>query len=169
MTTKAVKPKVEDVIYEVLADDVHEMASDFVAFLRANKLTTPWSATNSWKIRFKGKDVGFLSTYGTAAYRGLTVNSWQICFTAHDFACDDTALGESCVLSDIQKNIVWSKLSNCQNHPYQCNPGKSMTILGKKIENVCHQWLYLTNPDIESLDCAKKLILLFVNSVSNRR
>jgi len=167
MANKTAKPKVEDVINEVLTGDVCEKALDFVAFLRENKLMTPWSATNSWKIRFKGKDVGFMSTYGTAAYRGLAENSWQICFTAHKFANDDAVYGEQCTLNESQKNMVWSMLRNCQKHPYLCNPGKSMTVFGKKLDNVCHQWLFLVNPDAEALDCVKKMILLFVISISS--
>ena len=123
MAKKEARLKVEDAIKDVLTGNVCEEALDFVVFLRENKLTTPWSATNLWKIRFKGKDIGFMSIYGTAAYRGLSENSWQICFTANEFATCDTVYGEQYMLSGSQKNIVWNTLNNCKNHPYQCNPG----------------------------------------------
>ena len=167
MAEKSAKPKLEDVINEVLSESVCDNALDFVAFLRANKMTTPWSAKNSWKICFKGKNMGFMSTSGTAAYRGLGENSWHICFTDSEFANDDTACGEQCVLSEKQKDTIWNTLRNCQKCPYLCNPGKSMTIFGRKFDSVCHQWLSLVNPNAETLDCVKKWFYLYKNSIIN--
>ena len=164
MANKITKPKLEDVINEVLTGDAYNNALDFVMFLRENKITTPWSATNSWKLRFKGKNIGFISTFGTAPYRGLAENSWHICFTDSTFVDNDTVCDRQYALTEKQKNIVWDTLRNCQKCPYLCNPGKPMTIFGKEFDSVCHQWLSLVNPDADALESAKKMVLLCKNT-----
>jgi len=139
------------------------------SFLRENKMTTPWGATNSWKINFKGKNVAGVSTTGTAPYRGLGDNSWGLGFAYHGFGDFEGIIdNEQYAITENQKNLIWDTLRECQKCPYLCNPGAPMTIFGKKFDSVCHAWFSLTNPSGEALDLAKKIVLFNKNAIINK-
>jgi len=162
MSKKATKPKVEDVLGEVLDGDAQTNALDFVAFLRANKLSPNLAAANSWAVAYKGQRVCFIRTYGSANYHNLKGGSWHICFANSKFANFDD---EQYNLDEKLKNLIWDNISHCQNHDYACNPGDPMTIFGKKFDSVCHQWLFMINPDANAVECAKKIIMLYISSI----
>jgi len=111
---KISKPKIEDVIYEVLADDAQKNALDFAAFLRANKCHPD----------------GLLRTHGK-------------------FYLSDEKL----------KDMVWNNVGHCTKC-YNCKPGNEVTVLGKQFDEVCHSWLMMKNPDVDTLNCAKKKLLM---------
>jgi len=54
---KNVKPKIEDVIREVLIAGAVDNALSFIAYLRKNKMSPQWSAANSWKVVYKAHNV----------------------------------------------------------------------------------------------------------------
>ena len=52
---KNIRPKIEDVICEYFADvpQTQQNALDFVSWLRANKMSPTWAATDTWAFGFK--------------------------------------------------------------------------------------------------------------------
>ena len=57
MSEKKARLKIEDGIAELLSGDAQENALDFVAYLRANKISITQTYPDTWKASFKGKTV----------------------------------------------------------------------------------------------------------------
>ena len=142
------KPQIEDVISNFLSGDALKNASDFIAFLRINKLNPRWSATCNWTVKYKGKNLLILRLHGSAWQYDLEVGSWHIDYKGFGFLDRFT----SC---NITKDFLYSNIRYCINC-CACSPGRNITVLGKQFNNVCR--LVIKNPDAEALECVKKLI-----------
>jgi len=157
------KPKIEDILPLYLEGDSLENAMSFVAWLRKNKMSPGWRSPNSWCSSYKGKVVTYIKL-GQEAYVDSDYDSWQIVFFNHyNEEFDD-------LLDKHIKEIIWSKIrfcSCCAN--YKCAPGVQAMILGEKLDkNICHYMsLRFNNPNIEELECAKKLALACVKMILN--
>ena len=162
MPEKAAKPKVEDVILDVVKKEHQKAALDFVGFIRANKMTPAWASKNAWKVNYKGKVLCYIRTSGTAHYHNLDDGSWHINFAVYSDSVYDIAASDEAVKG------IWDKLRFCQKCANNnCAPAKSLTINGKVFDKLCHQWLVMKNPDAEALDCVKKLVEAIRHSISH--
>ena len=64
------------------------------------------------------------------------------------------------------------KCGNC--YGVDCSPGKTKMIFGKEFTNICNadkvnMTFMFTNPDDETLECVKKLILMRKNIIAALR
>lgn len=149
------KPKIEDILPIYLAGETLKNAMDFVSFLRANKMSPGWRSPNSWCASYKGKVVAYIKL-ADAAYVDSEYDSWQIVFFDH---FND----ESEDLCDVAtKQMIWSKVrfcTSCSN--FNCAPGIRGTILRKALDDniCCYMSLRFNHPDVEELECAKKLVM----------
>jgi len=80
-------------------------------------------------------------------------------------ACD---FGDSDLADDVLKEFTWAHVRICEHFSSggkQCGcgrqPGLSKTIFGKKHESLCFALVEFMNPDAETLENIKKLMLLF--------
>ena len=160
MPGKTVKPKVEDVILDLVTHEHQKLALDFVAFIRANKMTPAWASQNAWKVNYRGKVLCYIRTAGTAHYHNLDDRSWHVTFAVYSDYVYDVAVP----IESIQH--IWDKVNHC-TRCNNCIPANQLTINGKRFDNVCHQWLVIKNPNEELLECIKKLVEAIRHSIIN--
>ena len=156
---KAVKPKIEEVILDVVKKEHREIALDFVEYIRTNKLTPAWASTNSWKVNYKGQCLCYIRTAGTAHYHNLDDGFWHIHFAVYSDHIYEVSVSKNAI------KMIWNKVKHCTNCS-NCIPANHLTINGKEFDNVCHQWLVVKNPNVEELDCVKKLVEAIRHSMS---
>jgi hypothetical protein len=157
MVEKAGKPIIEDVIHSTLSGDALKNALDIVAYLRENKMTPVWSATNAWTVSYKTFRVCFIRMHGSADYHKLDVGSWHILPFIGEY--------EKKSLPDELKEIVWANKKNCKICG-QCAL-KLDNIFGKKFTNSCEGSILFLNPDNKAIECVKKLIELRRNDIKD--
>ena len=69
-------------------------------------------------------------------------------------------------LDDHAKEIAWKNVDICGNCGGCDNPGGSRkTIFGKEFNNVCRTTMRFINPDIEALECVKKMVEIRKNDI----
>jgi hypothetical protein len=146
---KKIKPKVEDVINDLLSGDRKQAALDFVAFIKSYRMTPQWASANSWAVSYKGKRVCYIKVSDYVAEDG----SWYI----------RPSVDYNDELFDFIENekfteIIWDNLHYCRACG-RCAPGRRVTVCGREFDHVCHGILFeFHNPDTATLDCAKKLV-----------
>ena len=148
--SKKIKPKIEDVINEILSGDAQENALNFVAYLRKKKMNPQWSAANAWKVSSKTFGVCFIRLHGSAEYHRLELGSWNITPFIGEYD------GNS--LSNEMKEVIWANKKNCQTCSLCALPVSS--IFGKKFATSCECSICFKNPNAEAVECAKKLVEL---------
>ena len=147
------KPKIEDVIVELLNGERQQNALDFVAYLREQKLNPRWKSTNSWGIKYKGKwiiSIG-ISPGNSGSWR---IGWWHLGF---DFINVFSVEHENAEILDRCKEIVWSNIVYCTGCA-NCKPGTTKTIFGKDFNLLCYGIFDFKDPDADTLECAKKLL-----------
>ena len=163
MSEKTAKPKIEDVILDLVKEEHQKAALDFAGFIRAGKMTPVWASKNAWKVNYKGKVLCYIRTAGTAHYHNLDDGSWHINFAVYSDYTYDVPVSDEAIKG------IWDKIRFCRKCANNnCAPAKRLTINGKVFDKICHQWLVIKNPDAEMLKCVKKLVEAVRNSISNR-
>ena len=157
MPEKTEKPKIEDVMSDVLSGDTLENALNLIAYLRENRINPQWSATNVWKISHKGFSVCFLRLYGSAEYHNLAAGTWHIVPFIGDY--------EASSLSDELKEIVWANKKTCS--PCGRCALKLDKVFGREYDYACEKSIVFTNPDPKDVECIKKLIELRRNAIND--
>jgi len=155
------KPKIEEIALGLLDVDNLETLTDFLDFLKENKLTPQWQSTNSWKCNYKNKAVCHIKL-------DESKKSWEIRhshFTREDW------------FNDYEKYITDEKLKtyildNIKDPANVCGRGckgkQNKTILGKKFDAVCNCWpLQIKNPQGDNLECEKKLITVIKTVIAD--
>ena len=140
-----VKPKIEDVASAYFKGETKESVLEFIAYIRSNKMTPQWASVNSWKILHKGKSVAFIKLWDGSWYVDPDVDFGDISF-------------ETYVKNQKLEKIIFSNIETCtQCLPNgQCTPGRSIKILGKDFNNICHVQRF-QNPNNAEVDCIKKI------------
>ena len=141
--------KIEDVFNEVLIGDTLKNALDFVGFLDENEITQ----TGQHEWYYKGKCACYIDTRNES-------HSW-IVWTEGDYHSEH----ESFPIDERTKEISWANVMKCGNCKDVNCSGKAKVIFGKEFTNVCNadgvrMTFMFTNPDAETLECAKKLVLM---------
>ena len=155
------KPKIEDILPLYLNDDNLLHASDFIAFLRENKMNPGWRSPNSWCVSYKGKVLVYIKL-SEAAYLNSEYDFLQIVFQNH---FNDESKG---LFIERFKEIAWSKVRYCNCcTDFKCAPGVQASILGKNLDNnICRHMSFLfNNPDAEEVECIKMLIISCKESI----
>jgi len=142
--------KIEDVINETLTGDTHTNALDFITFLRSKDYSVDWDG-NWWCVKHKD-DCPVL----------LGINTGGIQFGALFNYC--TFDNNSSVSDDLQET-TWAHVQICKHFESggkKCGCGDQpgiVAIFGKEF-NVCKSPLTFLDPDAETLENMKQLILL---------
>jgi len=146
---KMSKPKIENVIGDFLDGEALTNALSFIEFLSANKMNPKWSATCSWIVKHKQKNVCVIKLHGSAWQYGVEAGAWYIeCFNLLDILDEFSSCDEL-------KEILWANVQHCTNC-CSCGPGWSSHIMGKQFDNICR--IVIKNPDTKALEYAKKLV-----------
>ena len=144
-----VKPKIEDVIGERLEGDRQKNALDFIAFLRENKLSPVRMDIGSYAVKHKGKSV--CNIY-------IRDGWWMIRHRPSVLEYND----ENKFMDDELTKFVLDNVNppECKNKNCPGWTRDHVIILGKQFDKVCNCWpLRIDNPDGETLECCKKLVL----------
>jgi len=148
--------KIEEIIGEVLTGDVQKNALEFVAYLRANEILFErgkgyWENKYYWLIKFKNEYVCFIL---------IEEKDWII--WSDD---SDSNWFEDFPLDEYLKEIAWKNVDICENCSNGCSPGTRKIIFGKEFVNVCRTTMRFTNPDVEELECMKKMVEIRKNDI----
>jgi len=161
-----VRPKIEDVMVDVLEGDALINAQDFLSYLRENKLTPAWGSANSWKVSYKNKGVCYIRFHGAAEYHNMDAGSWHLAL----FSQFDNHLNE--LISDESEEIQ-TLVRNHIDHSESCGgcmPGLDRKSVNKEFTNICAGTsIQMTNPDDQLREFAKKLIALRRDAIINNR
>jgi len=174
---KAIKPKVEDVITEVLDKDMKKTALDFITYMRENKMKPTWYLVNKWKSSYKGKPICNIriSMCDKNGYHRGYYNPAN-CLPAWVIGLNLTHMDtykESIMNEDLQ-DMIWNNAFHCVYSSQSpspgigCSPGKScvpggkVTILSKEITNLCcgYYAMSIWNPDETAISRIKRLLEL---------
>ena len=171
------KPKIEDFIHEYLGD-MQKNALDFVAYLRANKMSISKYSKELWMVKYKSIRMCFIKLYMENEYDTLpdgnypawSINPNLIINNSHKYLNDN----ENLIISEGLQNIIWDNLIRCrfgeQGEGKGCSPGKAcgngtkvFTVIGKKITGVCSgcEWTTgINDPDETTINGIKRLLEL---------
>ena len=141
------KPKIEEIILEYLNGESRYSLEKFLEFCRAYKIKYPWSATNIWKLAFKGKTVGMIYIGKYPCQRDNITKNWW---------CTHIPMFEEVVIKENLTKIIHRNVLPCAHGQKSCGSGNTTTIFGKEFHGV-HGVLF-KNPDAETLDCIQKLL-----------
>lgn len=142
--------RIENVFNEALTGDVLKNALDFVGFLYSNKM----SLVGQHEVHYKGKCACYINT-------SVEEQSWTV-WTEGDYSSEH----ETFPIDECVKEIAWANVMKCGNcDGVDCSPGKTKTIFGKEFANICNadnvnMVFMFTNPDVKTLECVKKLVLM---------
>ena len=131
-------------------------ALDFVAYLRANKMSPGWSDVNVWKVVNKGKKLCEIRLNGR--FWGED-KKWVVVLNLINM----DEYEESIVNAGMQE-LIWENVFYCKCYPKPgCGGRGKYTFLGREIEGVggCNRWSSVfRDPDEEAVECMKKLMEL---------
>jgi len=157
---KIIKPKIEDVIPEILKDNVKGMALDFVAHLRKNKMSPGYAGyAKAWDAKCKGRLICKVSL--GAEYKE-TVNikgNWNVMLYLKN-----TEKYENTIFEENLQNCIWDNVHRCNSCGGTCTPeDKIVVFLGKEIKGVCkhiYNQIRFRSPNILDMDKLKRLLEL---------
>jgi hypothetical protein len=145
---KKIKPLIEDRINSYIEGRLRNDVTEFVSFLRENKMSPQWASTDSYAVSYKSRRVciikiknGEWSLWLNTQYN----DDFNVCFSG---------------VKDEMQRILLDNIVYCQ-HCGKCAPGLNITILGRQLQNACYcPVIRLNNPSQTELDCARKLVIL---------
>lgn len=152
---KKCRPKMEEIISTNVKDESNKKnILDFIAWLRKNKMSPSWYATNAWKVGYQKRRLFRV---------WLDHDAVHIRFP-HIFTDEYQAF----IASRNLQNTVWDNMYICQRFEgKRCNgcppppyvAGSCINICGKKMENLCRGIImYFVNPDYTTLQGLKQLL-----------
>ncbi|MCL2545874.1 MAG: hypothetical protein FWE06_01600 [Oscillospiraceae bacterium] len=152
------KPKIEDVISECFGGEMKEIALDFVDYLRTNKMSPTVISITSWKSSCKGKVICYVNF---DKGKLLIIPHLNHLNTYRETA-EKEELG-----SVLQNNLFRCEDCNyCMKKYPDCEPGRTITILGKQFNNICNGRapVGIYNPCEEDVVHIKRLLDLEKNA-----
>ena len=145
------KPTPEDIIALNLTGDETQNALAFLAYCKAKKISYPWSSTNRWNMKAKGKSIGWIDIGGER--KGNVDGSWYIDIDMRELRQYEDAIEKERLSEFVQKHL--KVCTACAS----CAPGVNVTLFGKDFANICYGIpLYICNPDTDTIENAQELI-----------
>lgn len=163
--------RIEDVIGGVLVGDAQKSAFDFVAYLRANEIPLEESE-KYWEVKYMDDCVCYIWIDGSDAMPGpWTIWSAQVPGAWAAWA-DGVYSGEyvDLPIEKSMKEIAWANVNVCGKCG-GCSSvgGRRKTVLGREFDHLCNSTMAFTNPDKESLRCAKKMVEIRIEEILKGR
>ena len=140
--------RIEDAFNEFLDGDELKNALDFTEFIKANEMIYD----GEYEIHYREKCVCYIDTPNES-------NKWWRVWTVGDYSNEHKGFQ----VDERMKEIAWANVVKCGNcDDVSCDPGKTEVIFGKEFTNVCNGVgslaMRFTNPDVDALECAKKMV-----------
>jgi len=176
---KKAKPLIEDIIPIWFDGELENLATNFVAHLRAKKMNPTWFLANQWKVAAKGKILCRISL-NTFWSPKREDTKWVV--TAY---LQNLKEYEDDIINENLQHFLWDNVLYCvykpsnslpseeaRSYPGQvpcnnygnCNPGKNITVCGNELTNICcndnRQYFWIRNPDQATLEGVIKLLEL---------
>jgi len=145
------KPTPEEIIASSLTGINSQHACNFLKMCKANKVSYPWSSTNRWNMKSKGKSIGWIDIGGER--KGNKNGSWYIEIDMRELRqYEDTIVKED--LSDFVIKHIKTCIS-CAS----CTPGVNIKLFGNELQNICYGIpLYFCDPNANTIENIIKLI-----------
>lgn len=154
---KKVHPKPEERAQKCLSGNELKNFSDFIEFLRDNKLSLQ---PGNLVVKHKNKSVCHVRFNDSE-------HSWEVRhshFTRENWFQDY----DKYITDDELKEFILAHINAPLCIDRGCNGRQNMTILGKHFDAVCNCWsLTVKNPDGAALECSKKLILVIKKFIAD--
>jgi len=145
------KPTAEAIIASNLIGNEQQSALAFLEYCKSKKISYPWSSTNRWNMKAKGKSIGWIDIGGER--KGNMDGSWYIDIDMRELRQYENAI-EKEGLSELVKKYLKTCIA-CAS----CVSDMNVTLLGKEFQSVCYGIsLYICNPDAETIENIQKLI-----------
>jgi len=146
------KPELENFIAVHLSPEVQQDILAFLDYCKVKKISYPWSSTNSWTLKTKGKSIGTIHIPGNKEIEKGGV-LWSVGLNMKDLLQYDDFFFTNELQSIILHN--WKPCANCS----PCAPGYTGKFLGKEHHNLC-QGLHkvFRNPDAKDIESVEKII-----------
>ncbi|MCL2433645.1 MAG: hypothetical protein FWD16_03905 [Clostridia bacterium] len=156
---KIAKPKIEDVIPEILMDNVKDTAMDFVAHLRKNKMSPGWAGYhNAWDAKCKGKTICKVRL-GAEYKETVHINgNWNV-----TLYLKNTMKYENTIFEENLQNFIWDNVSFCHSCGTCAPEQKNVIFLGKEMNGVCrhcYNQIRFRSPNASDMDKIKRLLEL---------
>lgn len=146
--------KIESFIEETLTGDTKNNAIEFVVCLRSNEMLFErfikdyWEDKLYWLVEYEGVSVCHI------LINGYEEGHWTIWSDE-----SDSNSFEDFPLDEHLKEIAWKNVDFCGNCGY-CTGGTHKTVFGKEFDNVCRTTMIFSNPNAETLEFMKKMVLI---------
>ncbi|MCL2361679.1 MAG: hypothetical protein FWC73_07700 [Defluviitaleaceae bacterium] len=145
------KPKAEDIIASNLTGGERQNALAFLEYCKVKKISYPWSSTNRWNMKAKGKSIGWIDIGGER--KGNADSSWYIDVDMRELRQYEDAIENEGLIDFVKKHL--KICIGCAS----CAPGGNVTFFGEEFQNVCYGVsLYICNPDASTIENIQKLI-----------
>ena len=156
---KKSRPKVEDMICEYFEGNTKQRALDFVTWLKANKLSPRFGATNAWYIYDKNENfcaIRIESKEWPTVSLEPQETAFCICFSAyteyHDKLLNTEALKEAVIAGLKPCTDCSPNCERIEEHPVAI-------VCGEGVENVCvPYYLVFSDPSAETIEHIKEVI-----------
>ena len=148
------RPKIEEIIPQYFDGGLENSLVELLEYCKANKITTPWSATNRWKIKRKGQLMGMIYIGKSPCMpggEGFEKNIWYIHINNMYEAADKADMVE----------VIYKNVSACVLERKVCDKLDTVTILGKEFKGICPvSGRRIVNPNAEMLELIKRALIL---------
>lgn len=160
---------IEQHIHEALAGNAQRLALDFVAYLRNQEMqfergTGYWEDKRYWHVKYKETYVCFILINGFGAVRHKDEPEGWIIWS-DDY---DSNLFANHPLDERTKEIALDHVDICGNCGGCGSQGKNKSIFGREFEKVCVTMFRFDNPNVDEVECAKKLVELKKSDIDAR-
>ncbi|MCL2432973.1 MAG: hypothetical protein FWD16_00430 [Clostridia bacterium] len=174
------KPKLEDFIAASLDAETRQNALAFLEYCKAKKISYPWSSTNTWTLKAKGKSIGLIWIGGDKWIDGQKVaeeklndeKSWSV-----GVWYTELLQYTDFIVKENLQGVFLNSLKRCSKCGSGCSP-YAVKILEKEYRSICRSkyldrdtCIQFKNPDAEALHRIQKMIdfrLGISNGTANR-
>lgn len=146
---KKTKSQAEGQINSLLTGERKQNALDFVTYVKSLRMTPQWASENSWAVSYKGKRVCYIKLC-----KKPEENTWYI----RPAVQYDEALRDFCREEQLEE-IMLKNVHYCVGCG-KCKPGTTVIFFEKELKHVCSSPIDFEfhNPDVDALQCVKKLV-----------
>jgi len=156
-----IEQSIENCIIEILSKDIQNFALDFIAYFRTNEMIFKrgkgyWEDKFYFMVKYQNEFICFI-LIGDSENRGIP---WIIWSDSSDSS--DSQWYENTSLDERIKEIAFQNIDFCGkcSPNSSCYGGTHKMIFGKEFDNVCVTTFRFDNPNVESLECVKKMVEL---------
>lgn len=149
--------QIENFVEENITGQSKQVALDFIAFLRKNKVEFYKDDNGYWKDKLY-----FWVKLGEACLCFIAINNPDEPENLWTVWSDDCRAYEADISEENIKHVAWKYIDFCV-HCGSCSGGRQKIVFGKVFEDVCGCTFRVDNPNAEDLPFLKKMIEIRIN------